>query len=168
VTAAQTPSGTTSDRAVGAGGRIAHRRAPPDGGRSESALRRGVEPPLGAGAEEPPIVLTDGQLGQLADFVAARVIAGLDGTATSAPATPEPPRIAFQRREAAAALSVGVDTFDRHIRPQLRCVYVGDVRLWRVAELERWLAERAMMAGTTIGAPATARTAPGHGTGGKS
>jgi hypothetical protein len=76
--------------------------------------------------------------------------------------------LALQRKEAAAALSLSVDSFDRHVRRHLRCVYVGDVRLWPVAELERWLAESAMMAGTTTSAPATAPTAPGHGTGGKS
>jgi len=51
--------------------------------------------------------------------------------------------LAYQRKEAAAALGVSVDTFDRHIRPHLRCVYVGDTRLWPVSELERWLAQAA-------------------------
>ena len=54
-----------------------------------------------------------------------------------------PVKLALQRRDAAAALSVGVDTFDRHIRPLLKCVYVGDLRLWPVAELERYLDEQA-------------------------
>jgi hypothetical protein len=49
------------------------------------------------------------------------------------------PRLALQRREAAASLNVGVDTFDRHIRPHLKVVYVGDLRLWPTAELQRWL-----------------------------
>jgi len=51
------------------------------------------------------------------------------------------PRLALQRKEAAAALNVGVDTFDRHIRPHLQVVYVGDLRLWPVSELRRWLDE---------------------------
>lgn len=71
-------------------------------------------------------------------------------------------RLALQRKEAAAALGVSVDTFDRHVRPELRCVYVGDTRLWPVAELERWLADRAMMPATARSAPATAGTVPGH------
>jgi hypothetical protein len=54
-------------------------------------------------------------------------------------------RLALQRKDAAAALGIGVDTFDRHVRPELRCVYVGDVRLWPVTELERWLGARAIM-----------------------
>lgn len=53
------------------------------------------------------------------------------------------PRLALQRKEAAAALSVSGDTFDRHIRPHLRCVYVGGLRLWPVAELERFLLREA-------------------------
>jgi hypothetical protein len=61
--------------------------------------------------------------------------------------------LALQRKEAAAALGVGVDTFDRHIRPALRCVYVGDIRLWPVTELETWLAVRAMIPGTTKSGP---------------
>lgn len=88
-------------------------------------------------------VSRDRQLAGLADLVAARVIAALNGTATSVPAAPEPPPLALQRAKAAAALSVGVDTFDRHIRPLLKCVYVGDLRLWPVAELERYLDEQA-------------------------
>lgn len=71
-------------------------------------------------------------------------------------------RLALQRKDAATALGVSVDTFDRHVRGELRCVYIGDTRLWPVAELERWLADHAMMPGTTKSAPATAPTAPGH------
>ncbi len=71
-------------------------------------------------------------------------------------------RLALQRKDAAAALGISADSFDRHVRPELRVVYVGDRRLWPVAELQRWLAERAMMPGTTRSAPATVRAAPGH------
>lgn len=49
--------------------------------------------------------------------------------------------LALQRKKAADALDVGVDTFDRHFRPKLRCVYVGRVRLYPVSELERVLRE---------------------------
>jgi len=63
------------------------------------------------------------------------------------------PRLALQRKDAAAALGVGVDTFDRHIRPELRCVYVGGVRLWPVEELGRWLDRHAIMPGTTSSGP---------------
>ena len=75
-------------------------------------------------------------------------------------------RLALQRKEAAAALGVGVDTFDRHIRPALRCVYVGGIRLWPVAELERWLESRAMIPGSTSSGPGdvSAPRGPAHGT----
>jgi hypothetical protein len=53
------------------------------------------------------------------------------------------PRIALQRREAAAALGLSVDSFDRHVRPHLRVVYVGELRLWPVEDLNRWLRENA-------------------------
>lgn len=56
-------------------------------------------------------------------------------------------QLAYQRKDAAAALGVSVDTFDRHVRPDLKCVYVGDTRLWPTTELERWLAERAIIPG---------------------
>lgn len=70
-------------------------------------------------------------------------------------------KLALQRKEAAAALGIGVDSFDRHVRPELKCVYVGDVRLWPVAELERWLATHAMMPGTTERAAPATRQRPG-------
>lgn len=57
------------------------------------------------------------------------------------------PRLALQRKDAAAWLSVGVDTFDRHIRPHLKVVYVGDLRLWPVSELQRWLDSNARAVG---------------------
>jgi hypothetical protein len=53
------------------------------------------------------------------------------------------PALALRRAEAAAALGLSVDTFDRHVRPQLRVLYVGDLRLWPVEELTRWLRENA-------------------------
>jgi len=60
-------------------------------------------------------------------------------------ATPKPnvPTLALKRRQAAQAVSLGVDAFDEHVRPHIRCVYVGTERLYPVAELQRWLHERA-------------------------
>ena len=53
----------------------------------------------------------------------------------------EPPRLALSRRDAAAALGMSLRHFQRHVHPQLRCVYSGQLRLFPVAELERWLKE---------------------------
>jgi len=37
--------------------------------------------------------------------------------------------------------------FQRHVQPHVRCVYSGQLRLFPVSELERWLAEHACEAG---------------------
>jgi hypothetical protein len=54
---------------------------------------------------------------------------------------PDPPRRALSRRDAAAALGMSLRHFQRHVQPHLRCVYSGQLRLFPVAELERWLKE---------------------------
>jgi hypothetical protein len=38
---------------------------------------------------------------------------------------------------------VSDESFDRYIRDELACVRIGSLRLYPIAELERWLAERA-------------------------
>lgn len=53
------------------------------------------------------------------------------------------PRIALTRAEAAKALGVGLTTFKEKIAPELRVIREGKVRLYPVAELERWADERA-------------------------
>lgn len=49
--------------------------------------------------------------------------------------------LAYQRKEAAQALGVSDDFFDREIRDALGYVLVGSLRLWPVKELERWLSQ---------------------------
>jgi excisionase family DNA binding protein len=56
-----------------------------------------------------------------------------------------PPRLAFSKAEASAALGVSVDFFEQHVMPELRIVRRGRRRLIPLAELERWLAENASM-----------------------
>lgn len=56
-------------------------------------------------------------------------------------------RLLLKRREAAEALGVSVSHFQRHIQPHLRCVYSGQLRLYPVAELERWIEKNACEAG---------------------
>ncbi len=53
------------------------------------------------------------------------------------------PRLALRREEAAAALGVSDDHFDRHVRHELRAVRRGRVVLFPVAELEGWLSKNA-------------------------
>jgi excisionase family DNA binding protein len=50
-------------------------------------------------------------------------------------------RLALTKREAAAALGVSVDSFERHIQSDLRVVRRGRLRLFALAEIERWLRE---------------------------
>lgn len=53
------------------------------------------------------------------------------------------PRIALTRQEAADSLGVGLTTFKERIAPELRVIREGKVRLYPVAELERWAEDRA-------------------------
>ena len=48
------------------------------------------------------------------------------------------PRVLLSRREAAAALGVSLRHFERHVQPYMRCVYSGQLRLYRLRDLERW------------------------------
>lgn len=48
-------------------------------------------------------------------------------------------RLALSKAEAAEALGVSVDHFERHVQPHLRVVYSGRRRLFPVRELEGWL-----------------------------
>lgn len=49
------------------------------------------------------------------------------------------PRLALTRDEAAAAIGMSLDSFERHIQPTIRLVRLGKMRLVPVRELERWL-----------------------------
>lgn len=56
-------------------------------------------------------------------------------------------RLALPRREAAKALGMSLSHFQRHVQPHLTCVYCGQLRLYPVKELERWLEEHGCQAG---------------------
>jgi hypothetical protein len=68
----------------------------------------------------------------------------------------------MQRAEAAWYLGMGPDHFDRHVKVGLPAVYSGDLRLYRVRDLDAWL-ERHLVANVASaqqkrpGAAATAR-----------
>ena len=53
------------------------------------------------------------------------------------------PRIALRREEAAAALGVSDDHFDARIKPELSVIRSGRLKLYPIAELERWAIESA-------------------------
>jgi hypothetical protein len=57
---------------------------------------------------------------------------------------PEPrTTLALRREDAAKALGVSDETFDRHVRPSLPVVRLGSVRVYPVAALEAWLLDHA-------------------------
>jgi hypothetical protein len=53
------------------------------------------------------------------------------------------PRVALSRQEAAAALGMSLDSFERHVQPELKLIRRGKLRLIPVVELERWAIENA-------------------------
>lgn len=55
------------------------------------------------------------------------------------------PRVALTRPEAAASIGMSVDHFDRHVRPHLRSILSGKLRLWPIRELEKWAENAAEM-----------------------
>ena len=50
-----------------------------------------------------------------------------------------PPRLALSKPEAAAALGMSLNSFERHVQPELRVIRRGQLRLFPIRELERWL-----------------------------
>jgi hypothetical protein len=46
--------------------------------------------------------------------------------------------IALPRAAAAEALGMSVDSFDRYVRADVRCIRRGSLRLYPVAELQAW------------------------------
>ena len=60
------------------------------------------------------------------------------------------PRVALTRNEAASALGIGLDSFERYVQPHVRIIRWGRMRLVPVAELRRFADEAAS---STIPAP---------------
>lgn len=49
------------------------------------------------------------------------------------------PRLALTREEAARALGMSLNSFERYVQPEIRLVREGSLRIVPVRELERWL-----------------------------
>ncbi len=60
------------------------------------------------------------------------------------------PRLAFNQQEAAAALGISVDHFERHVKPDLPVVYSGALRLYPRRVLEKWLEENTIRGGRRV------------------
>ena len=54
---------------------------------------------------------------------------------------PEP--LAYNQKDAAAALSISVPHFRDHVRPDLKAVYIAGATRYRVTELQGWLDKQA-------------------------
>lgn len=65
------------------------------------------------------------------------------GRGGSVTAFAEGQRVALTKPEAAAALGMSIDSFDRHVAPEIRIIRRGKLRLIPVAELVRWAAAAA-------------------------
>jgi hypothetical protein len=66
------------------------------------------------------------------------------------PVRREIPRLAFNQQEAAAALGISVDHFERHVKPDLPVVYSGSLRLYPRRVLERWLEDHTIRGGRRV------------------
>jgi hypothetical protein len=53
------------------------------------------------------------------------------------------PALALRRADAAAALGMSLDSFERYVQPDVRCIRRGRLRLVPVTELQRWADENA-------------------------
>jgi hypothetical protein len=53
----------------------------------------------------------------------------------------------IDRQESAWRLGVSLSHFQRHVQPHLPCVYSGQLRLYRPADLEAWAEEQAVRPG---------------------
>jgi excisionase family DNA binding protein len=60
------------------------------------------------------------------------------------------PRLAFNQQEAAEALGISVDHFERHVKAELPVVYSGSLKLYPRQALEQWLAAHTIRRGRSV------------------
>jgi hypothetical protein len=53
------------------------------------------------------------------------------------------PCLAVQHKDAPAVLGLKKTSFEKYVVPEVRCVRLGPMRVYPVAELERWLERHA-------------------------
>ena len=53
------------------------------------------------------------------------------------------PRVALSRQEAALSLGMSLDSFERHVQPELKLIRKGKLRLIPLVELQRWAIDNA-------------------------
>jgi hypothetical protein len=54
-----------------------------------------------------------------------------------------PPRLALRKEEAATALGISDESFDRYVRPHVRVARWGSLRVYPVSELQRFVESEA-------------------------
>lgn len=62
-----------------------------------------------------------------------------------------PGPLAYRVKDAAAALSVSVDTFEEYVKPHVRCVRLGTVRLYPLRALTDFLEANATSPADELG-----------------
>ena len=77
-------------------------------------------------------------------------------TPAARPGTEQIPRLLLTRKEAASALGVSLDTFERRVQPLIKLVPCGQLLLVPVRELERWCDEQAHHMAVASGKPRVA------------
>jgi hypothetical protein len=70
------------------------------------------------------------------------------GIPMKTPTNSATPRLALSRNEAAASLGMSLRHFQRHVQPHIACIYSGQLRLYPIAELERWMQDQDWRRGT--------------------
>jgi hypothetical protein len=60
------------------------------------------------------------------------------------------PRLLLTKQEAACALGMSVRHFERHVQSELRCVYSGQLTLYRLCDLSQWAEDEATIGGTGL------------------
>lgn len=60
------------------------------------------------------------------------------------------PRLAFNQQEAAEALGISVDHFERHVKADLPVIYSGSLRLYPRKAIEQWLEANTVRRGRQV------------------
>ncbi len=54
------------------------------------------------------------------------------------------------KEEAARALGMSISHFQRHVQPEIKCVYSGQLSLYHWRDLERWAEDEATIGGRRV------------------
>jgi hypothetical protein len=57
------------------------------------------------------------------------------------------PPLAFRPKQAAELLTISLDSFERHVAPDVRSIRIGRLKIYPRMELEHWVEENAVRIG---------------------